>query len=329
MDRFFAKVGLHCSKYGFADERRPGFPVISQPVRQQIVEGAALAPALKPDWRRMRYRGDDRSAREITEHFILERDLAAQLKNASAESRSQLYNQLYDELFAKLPSHPRHRQRHDDDHAEKQVAILRRLVPKDAVFLEIGAGDCRVSLMMAQHCRATIALDVAEPIDIQSEPPPNFQFRLTDGILIPLESVAVDFVYSNQLMEHLHPRDAPPQLQEINRVLRPGGCYFCITPTKLTGPHDISRFFHDEPLGFHLKEYTYQEIANLLNDAGFCRIRACIARGRHYAGSTPVSALILAEFFFGCLPAAVRQRLNKNPWLRALLGLTVLAYKPA
>lgn len=304
--------------------------MISNAARQKAVESAALMlPTLKSEWRGLRHHGDQRGAEEITEHFMLERDLAARLRNASAESRLQLYNEVYDELFARLPSHPRHRQRHDEDHAAKQVAILRRLVSEDAFFLEIGAGDCTVSLAMAEHCRAAIALDVAEPTALPSERPSNFHFKLTDGISIPLGSATVDFVYSNQLMEHLHPLDAPRQLQEINRVLRPGGRYFCITPTGLTGPHDVSRFFHDEPQGFHLKEYTYSEIANLFDQAGFRRIRACVARGRHYAGSMPVWALILAEHLFVWLPAAQRQRLNKNRWLRAVLGLTVLAQKPA
>jgi SAM-dependent methyltransferase len=40
-------------------------------------------------------------------------------------------------------------------------------------------------------------------------------------------------------MEHLHVEDAEAQLQEIHRVLRPGGHYVCTTPSVITGPHDI------------------------------------------------------------------------------------------
>jgi hypothetical protein len=30
---------------------------------------------------------------------------------------------------------------------------------------------------------------------------------------------------------------------EINRILKPGGQYLCATPSRVTGPHDISVFF--------------------------------------------------------------------------------------
>jgi SAM-dependent methyltransferase len=287
------------------------------------------APRLKSGWRQLQHRGDQRTQEEITQHYLLERSLAERLRNASAESRRTVYNEVYKELFTQLPFHPRHSQLHDHDRAAKQVAVLKVLVPQNAYFLEIGAGDCVVSLAMADRCRAAIAVDVTEPAVAKVEDaPPNFHFKLTDGLSIPAASDTVDFVYSNQLMEHLHPGDAPRQLQEIIRVLRPGGCYFCITPTRLTGPHDVSRFFEDEARGFHLKEYTYEDIDGLFAEAGFGRLRACVTRGRYYVGSMPLWALIPVEHLFARVPSQLRQKLNANRWLRAALGLAVLAYKP-
>jgi hypothetical protein len=41
----------------------------------------------------------------------------------------------------------------------------------------------------------------------------------------------------------------------------------------LTGPHDVSAVYDDEPRGFHLREYTYGDLAVLFMEAGFRRVR--------------------------------------------------------
>ena len=39
------------------------------------------------------------------------------------------------------------------------------------------------------------------------------------------------------------PEDAVEQLRHLHAALAPGGVYLCITPSRLTGPHDISYLF--------------------------------------------------------------------------------------
>ena len=55
----------------------------------------------------------------------------------------------------------------------------------------------------------------------------------------------------------MHLADAEAQLREMQRVLSPGGAYWCRTPNRVTGPHDISCFFDQVATGFHLLEYDY------------------------------------------------------------------------
>ena len=61
----------------------------------------------------------------------------------------------------------------------------------------------------------------------------NFELIISDGISIPVPAGSIDFAYSNQLMEHLHPDDAESQLENVFTALRPGGAYLCITPNRL------------------------------------------------------------------------------------------------
>lgn len=288
------------------------------------------APEIKRNWKRLGavYK-DTRSEADITEHYLLERSLAARLQQAPASERQELYSSLYDELYARLPRHPRHTRRYDANHAGKQVRILRRLVPKGASFLEIGAGDGAVSLAMTETCREAIAVDVTERAIIGGSRPDNFKFALSDGISMPAPSGTIDFAYSHQLMEHLHPEDAFRQLAEIFRVLKPGGTYLCITPSRLTGPHDVSRYFDREAQGFHLKEYSYREMEEVFGRAGFTHIRACIMRGDRFAGTIGIGPIVAVEKLYGAVSGRLRENLNTNRYVRAVLGLSVLAEKPA
>ena len=74
-------------------------------------------------------------------------------------------------------------------------------------------------------------------------------------------------------MEHLHPDDAFEQLENIYRALTPGGVYICVTPNRLSGPHDISSLYDEVATGFHLKEYSISELHSLFRRVGFSRIR--------------------------------------------------------
>lgn len=129
--------------------------------------------------------------------------------------------------------------------------IIREVGAND-VFLEVGGGDCRVALAVAPHVARSVVVDVTNQLVPADHGVANFNFVKTRGVEVPLPSESVSFIYSNQLMEHLHPEDAAAQLQELYRVLKPGGRYLCRTPSKVSGPHDVSMFFGDVARGMHM-----------------------------------------------------------------------------
>lgn len=75
-------------------------------------------------------------------------------------------------------------------------------------------------------------------------------------------------------MEHLHPGDAGDQLRNLWRALKPEGKYVCVTPNRLTGPHDISQYFDDAPSGLPLMEHGISELRDLMLAAGFRSVSA-------------------------------------------------------
>jgi len=266
----------------------------------------------------------------LEEHYRVERQLADRLRHATREERSSLYATLYDELFRRLPAHPQLASKQDPSaraaDVASQMAVLRRFLTPRTTLLEIGAGDCALSIAAAPHVRKAIALDVSANITGGVAAPENFSLLLSDGRGIPVPGGSINVAYSNQLMEHLHPEDARDQLRSIVAALAPGGVYLCITPNRLSGPHDVSRTFDDEATGFHLKEYTTGELARLFREAGFSRVWAMVGARRRLV-AFPVAPLGALEGALDALPAPLRRAVARRTPVRQLLEIRLVGQK--
>ncbi len=128
-------------------------------------------------------------------------------------------------------------------------------------------------------------------------------------------------------MEHLHPDDASDQLREIFRILRPGGVYLCITPNRLSGPHDISRYFSDTAQGLHLREYSAGELCELFQRAGFTDLTAIVGRGNRTL-RVRAGWYVAAERALAAIPLGVRRPVTRNALVTAALGIKLFARKP-
>lgn len=302
------------------------------PTSERITDLAAApstrsGASLNRRWQAIAALAHDRRAPDrIQVHYELEKRLAARLMGASSSERSRVYGEVYDELFSSLPDHPQNTRKHVPiDATVWQLSLLRRLVPAGARFAEIGAGDALVSLGLCDHCAETVAIDVSEGVLGDGPKPANFSFVTIDGIHMPFENERFDFVYSNQLMEHLHPDDALAQLREILRVLKPGGAYLCITPNRLTGPHDVSKYFDSTPTGFHLKEYTYSELSRLFIDTGFSRTAVVFKKGRWYFQMPSWVGTLLERVIARVYPAQRRPVTHRS--VRNVMGVNLLGVK--
>lgn len=274
-------------------------------------------------------RRDRRSPQRLCAHYELERRLAARLRAATPEERSRLYGEVYAELFASMPDHPQHTAQPENrlGRVDNQIRNIRPWLTPDAVFLEIGCGDAAMSFRVSPLVSAAYGLDVTGAMVPAQTAPPNFHFLLSDGRSVKLADETVDLAFSDQLMEHLHHDDAQVQLREILRVLKPGGRYWISTPSRLTGPHDISRYFAYEAQGFHLKEYDYASLAQALQQAGFRQVRYYIGRGGLRQFRLPTILATAIEGAMGLLPPAPRSRLTDHRLAALLFGINALAVK--
>jgi len=272
---------------------------------------------------------DRRSYEELRMHYEIEKRLADGLLRASKSERRFLYSSVYNELFLTVPSHPQLKMKSDisqNEHVNSQLTVLRRFICPEFTFMEIGAGDCKLAFAVSELVRRVYAIDVSASITENTKCPENFELILSDGCSIPILPNSIDLAYSYQLIEHLHPDDAFEQLRNIYAALKPGGTYICITPNRLSGPHDISQYFNVTPKGLHLKEYSYYELALIFKKVGFRNIYPCLSmKGFSFLFSTTL--INSFETLFGQFPYRLRKFMGNNAPFRNLLGIMLLAKK--
>lgn len=262
-----------------------------------------------------------RSAPDVEHHYRVEIELAGRLRNAPRDERLGLYGRLYDELYQRVPDHPQLTRKvsaaERSDAIADRVTFLQRFIDPQTVFLEVGAGDCSLTVAMAERIRKAYALDVSREI-ISGAQHPRLEPVLSDGCSVPVPPGSVTLAYSNQVMEHIHPDDALEQLRNLFAAIAPGGSYLCITPNRLNGPHDVSKYFDNVARGFHLKEYTNTELEQLFRGVGFRQVHAYPRFGRRFV-RVPLGVVKTVEAVLEVLPAAWRRSVGRLPIIRNLL----------
>ena len=213
------------------------------------------------------------------EQFAFERVLRARILNSSADTRQDVVSQAYGELFDRFPDHAVFDYTDESRRESGRLAagMIAPLARPGWRVLEVGCGRGDVLFALAEaglHCtgvepshRMIQVCEQGSGVDVQYGTADRLQFP--DG--------AFDLVFSQQVLEHLHPDDVPAHLAEAFRVLRPGGLLAVETPNRRTGPQDISRGFTPTAEGLHLKEWCMAELTAAFRTAGFVRLRGLLA----------------------------------------------------
>ena len=106
--------------------------------------------------------------------------------------------------------------------------VLARWIPADAAALEIGPGAGRWSETLALRASRLVLVDVSErPLQLCRERfsgEERITYILSSGGDLPgIEDASIDAVWSFDVFVHVAPRDQAAYLEEIARVLTPGG----------------------------------------------------------------------------------------------------------
>jgi SAM-dependent methyltransferase len=215
-----------------------------------------------------------RTFEQIQNHYLVEKAIAERLKNANREERKIIYATMYDELFTKVPDHPRLTRRENEQLTQiankEKLSLVRKFLTPSTIFIEFAPGDCKFALEVANFAKTVYAIDISDQRSQGNVIPINFTLIIYDGYQLKgVNGSSVDLVFSDQFIEHLHPEDTRLHFALVYHILKPGGKYVFRTPHAFSGPYDISKYFSNVPQGFHLKEWTYIEIEQLLKELNF------------------------------------------------------------
>ena len=222
----------------------------------------------------------DRSYEQIKNHFLVEKAIAARLMLSTRTERALLYKTMYDELFSLVPDHPRLTRQSNEDLQtrinKKKYLYVKRFINSSTKLVEFAPGDCSFSMELAHQVKFVYGVDISNQMQAQAQViPDNFKLIIYDGYnLQGINNDSIDLIFSDQLIEHFHPEDTKLHFELAYRLLKTGGKYVFHTPHYLTGPSDVSSYFSDEPVCFHLKEWTFSELKTLLKEVGFSNVLA-------------------------------------------------------
>ncbi|HVM67844.1 MAG TPA: class I SAM-dependent methyltransferase [Acidimicrobiales bacterium] len=155
---------------------------------------------------------------------------------------------------------------------------LRAFLPQDGTALDVGCGIGRVARYLAPHCATLWAVDASpRMLELARErlrEVPNVRFaRCVDTDIPDVPTASVDLVYALLVLQHLEREDAFLLLEELRRVLKPGGTLFVTFPNLLSDTY-LSAFLEYARRGetanpARARMYTPQEVARILPAAGF------------------------------------------------------------
>jgi len=212
----------------------------------------------------------DRTFEQVKNHYEVEKTIATRLKKANREERKTIYQTMYDELFRQVPDHPRLKQRENPELTaltnQNKLKLIEKFINKCTIFVEFAPGDCRFATSLCNRVKSVYGVDISDQRGQFDNAPSNFELIIYDGYDLQMQENFADVVFSDQLIEHLHQEDTQFHFRLVKKILRPQGVYVFRTPHRFSGPHDVSRYFSDEAEGFHLKEWTYSEIAKILKN---------------------------------------------------------------
>lgn len=150
--------------------------------------------------------------------------------------------------------------------------IYHRLLALDGRdILELGCGSAvhTRDIATAGTDRRVTALEVdriAHEKNLQVTDLPNVTFRLAGAEAIPLEDATADVVFMFKSLHHVPVALMDQALDEIRRVLRPGGYAYLSEPVYAGAFNEILRLFHDEQA---VREAAFAAVQRAVGDGRF------------------------------------------------------------
>lgn len=189
------------------------------------------------------------------------------LPESEAEARRQIINYEDEERF--------------EETGRGELERLRPYLTPDSTVLDLGCGIGRIARYVAPNCATLWAVDASprmlELARGRLAGEANVRYALcADTRVADVPDASVDFVYSIIVLQHLEKEHAFLLVEDVVRMLRPGG------RALFTWPNLLDDFFLDSFLSYahdggsanpsRARMYTTTELERLLPAAGFSAV---------------------------------------------------------
>jgi len=147
-------------------------------------------------------------------------------------------------------------------------------------ILEVGCGRALLTRQIATtgHERQLVALEVDQvqhAINLEIEDLPNVHFGLGSAQELPVEDCSFDSVFLFKSLHHVPVEHMDRALDELARVLKPGGRAHISEPLYMGAFNEILRLFHDEEF---VRREAYAAVQRAVDRGLFRQISQCFFR---------------------------------------------------
>lgn len=132
----------------------------------------------------------------------------------------------------------------------EEINNFARQIKNGSRVLDAGAGDCKYKIHFVTHDYISVDFCKVE------KPYADLDY-VSDLNALPFEDNYFDAILFSQVLEHIP--DPKKVLNELQRVLKPGGLIFCSTPF----------IYHEHEIPYDFFRYTSYGLINLFKEAGF------------------------------------------------------------
>ena len=116
------------------------------------------------------------SDEQINQMYESEIKHSNRLRISDPIKRRLLYEKVYEDYYSELPFHPAFKLKEDaktrNNRLEFQLYKIKALLNKKEIFVEIGAGDCSLSINIAPYVSKVYALEISETYASQEKKTP-------------------------------------------------------------------------------------------------------------------------------------------------------------
>jgi SAM-dependent methyltransferase len=207
------------------------------------------------------------------------------IRGATSGVRFNRVKDYYEQVWERLP------ERLQPPELDLRRRFLLSEVGRGDRALDLGCGAGTFAAMLAAAGAVVTGVEVAEAALSRARAAhPELDFRLVplDGPL-PFDDGEFDLIWASEVIEHV--ADTERWLQEVARVLAPGGRLLVTTPNHPRAALAARGIEHySEPFGDHLHLYTRGSLATALTDLGFQQVEV-----RAVGGLPLLKRLLLAR----------------------------------